>query len=159
MNKLKFITGIIIFALLQTAILNRLAIFSIKPDLLFISVIIASLYFSCGWAIVFSMLAGFLKDITCLNSNSLYTILFILWSFAVIKLSRKISFDNDYVKLALLVIVVMLNDIIIRLIFLFLGNFISLGIFLRIIFLDSLYTALLFPLVLNLTRKLSLVSE
>ena len=147
-----FIAVIIIFGLLQTTILNCINIFNVKPDLLLISVIIASLNFQPVWAISLSIFAGILKDIFSGNAFGMHTLLFFVWSFLIIKLSRKISFDSDYIKLALLSIVVILNNIITRLIFLFLGNFISLGLFLRITFIESLYTALIFPLVLKFAK-------
>jgi cell shape-determining protein MreD len=93
------------------------------------------------------------------NAFGIHTILFALWSLLIIKLSRKISFDNDYMKIALLAAVVLFNNIIIRLVFLFLNNFISWGIFLRITFIDSLYTVLIFPLILKFARSLSLINE
>ena len=159
MKKLVIAVSIIIFALSQATILNHISFFNVKPDLLLISVIMAGLFFPAGWAISFSMLSGVLKDITCVNTFGLYTVLFFCYSLLIIKLSRQISFDNDYVKLALVVIVVLLNDIAIRLTFLFLGNPVSPGIFLRILFIDSLYTAVVFPLVLKLARNFSLINE
>ena len=158
MKNFIFIAIIIIFGLLQTTILNYVNIFNIKPDLLLISVIIASLFFEPIWAISLSIFAGILKDVFSVNAFGMHTILFFLWSFLIIKLSRKITLDNNYIKLVLIFIIAILNNIIIRLIFLFLGNFISLGLFLRITFIDSLYTALIFLLVLKFAHTL-LVSD
>ncbi len=159
MKKLIFLAAIIILALLQATVLNYFRVFNVKPELLFSCAIIASLIFDAPWAISFSIFSGILQDILSANAFGIYTILFSLWSILIIKLSRKISFDNDYVKIALLIVVVLLNNIIIRLIFLFLNNFISWGIFLRITFIDSLYTALIFPLILKFVRSLSLINE
>jgi hypothetical protein len=89
----------------------------------------------------------------------LNTILFFLWSILIIKLSRKISFDNNYVRLVFIFIIAILNNIVSRLIFIFLGNLVSLGLFLRITFIESLYTALIFPLALKFARNLSSISE
>lgn len=154
MKNFIFIVIIIIFGLLQTTILNYVNIFNIKPDLLLISVIIASLFFEPIWAISLSIFAGILKDVFSLNAFGMHTILFFLWSFLIIKLSRKITLDNNYIKLVLIFIIAILNNIIIRLIFLFLGNFISLGLFLRISFIEPLYTAFIFLLVLKFTHTL-----
>ncbi len=158
MRNLIFITTIIIFALLQTTILNYVSIFNVKPDLLLISVLIASLFFKPAWALSLSIFAGILKDILSVNAFGFYSIIFFLWSLLIIKLSRKISFDSNYVRLILVFIIAILNNIILRLIFIFLGNFISLGLFLRITFIESLYTALIFFLVLKFAHVL-LVSE
>ena len=159
MKNFIFIAAIIIFALLQVTILNYVNIFNVKPDLLLISVIIASLYFKPLWAISLSIFAGVLKDIFSVNAFGLNSILFFLWSFLIIKLSRKISFDSNYVRLVLIFIIAIVNNIITRLIFLFLGNFISIGLFLRITFIESLYTALIFPLALKFTQTLSISEQ
>ena len=159
MKNFIFIAIIIIFGLLQTTILNYVNIFNVKPDLLLISVIIASLFFKPQWAMPLSIFAGILKDIFSVNVFGMNTVLFFLWSFAIIKLSRKISFDSNYVRLVLLFITVILNNIVVRLIFLFLGNFISLGLFLRITFVESLYTALIFPLALKFAQTLSISEQ
>ncbi|MDD4894033.1 MAG: rod shape-determining protein MreD [Candidatus Omnitrophica bacterium] len=159
MKKLIFITAIIIAGLLQATVLNYISIFNVKPDLLLSCAVIASLIFSAPWAVFFSIFSGILQDILSVNAFGIHTILFALWSILIIKLSRKISFDNDYMKIALLAAVVLFNNIIIRLVFLFLNNFISWGIFLRITFIDSLYTVLIFPLILKFARSLSLINE
>ena len=158
MKNFIFIAIIIIFGLLQATVLNYINIFNVKPDLLLISVIIASLFFEPTWAISLSIFAGILKDVFSVNAFGMHTILFFLWSFLIIKLSRKITLDDNYIKLVLIFIIAILNNIIIRLIFLFLGNFISLGLFLRITFINSLYTAFIFLLVLKFAHTL-LVSD
>lgn len=154
MKNLIFIAAIAIFALLQATVLNYVNIFNVKPDLLLISVIIASLFFEPVWAIFLSLFAGILKDIFSVNAFGLNSLLFFLWSFLIIKLSRKIIFDSNYIRLALIFVVAILNNIIVRLTFLFLGNFISLGLFLRVTFIESLYTALIFPLALKFAHTL-----
>lgn len=159
MKNFIFIAAIIISALLQTTILNCVNIFNVKPDLLLSSVIIASLFFEPQWAISLSIFAGILKDIFSVNVFGLNSILFFLWSFLIIKLSRKITFDSNYVRAVLIFIIAIINNIIVGLIFLFLGNFISLGLFLRITFIESLYTALILPLALKFTRNLLSISE
>lgn len=159
MKNFIFIAAIIISALLQATILNCVNIFNVKPDLLLISVIIASLFFAPLWAISLSIFAGILKDIFSVNVFGLNSTLFFLWSFLIIKLSRKILFDTNYVRFVLIFIIAILNNIIIRLIFLFFDNFISLGLFLRITFIESLYTALIFPLALKFARNLLSISE
>lgn len=158
MKKLIFTVTVIVSALLQTTILNYVRIFNVKPDLLLISVIIASLSFAPVWAISLSIFAGILKDIFSVNVFGINTLLFFLWSLSIIKLSRKITFDNNYIRLALMSIIAILNNIIMRLLFLFLGNFISWGIFLRIMLIESLYTALTLSLILKFAHTL-LINE
>ncbi|MBI3990850.1 MAG: rod shape-determining protein MreD [Candidatus Omnitrophica bacterium] len=154
MKKLIFFFLIIIFALLQATLLNCIDIFNIKPDLLLASVIISSLSFNPVWALSLSIFAGILKDIFSANTFGMNTILFFLWSLFIIELSRGITFDSKYIRLALIFIIAILNNIIIRLIFLFLGNLIPWGIFLRITLVESLYTALFLPLVFKFSHSL-----
>jgi hypothetical protein len=47
---------------------------------------------------------------------------------------------------------VLVNDIIIRLVFVYLGKYIPLGIFLRTTFLEALYTMLIAPLVFKIIK-------
>jgi len=156
-KKLIFISVIIIFVLLEATVLNCVNVFNVKPDLLLACVIIASLFLEPAWAIFLSIFAGILKDIFSVNAFGMNTILFFLWSLLIVRLSRKITFESNYIRLALVFIIAVLNNIVIRLVFLFLGNFISWGIFLRITFIESLYTALIFPLVLKLTHTLFVI--
>ncbi len=157
MKQLIFISVIIIFVLLEATVLNCVNVFNVQPDLLLACVIIASLFLEPAWAIFLSIFAGILKDIFSVNAFGMNTIFFFLWSLLIVRLSRKITFESNYIRLALVFIIVMLNNIVIRLVFLFLGNFISWGIFLRITFIESLYTALIFPLVLKFTHTLFVI--
>lgn len=143
---------IVISALLQATVLNCVNIFNVKPDLLLICMVISSISFAPRSAISLSIFSGLLKDIFSASTFGMYTFLFLLWSFLIIKLSRKITFDSHYIQLAIIFIIAVFNNIIIRLIFLFLGNFISWGIFLRITLIESLYTLLTALLILKFTR-------
>ncbi len=150
-----FFLGIIAAAaLIQTTILDYISIFHVKPDLLLICVVCASLFFEFKWAMLLSISAGFSKDILSINTFGINTILFPLLSLSLIKLSREISLDNNFILMAAVFMIVLISDIIVRLIFLFMGNSIPCGIFLRIAFLEAFYTAAVFPLVLKVVRPL-----
>jgi len=142
-KKLTFIFVIVICGLLQATVLNYFKIFNVKPDLLLIGVVIASIFFEPAWAISLSLFAGVLKDIFSVNAFGVHLVLFFLWSYLIIRLSKKIILDSQYIQLALIFIIAVLNNIAMRSIFLFLGNFISWGIFLRIIFIEPIYTTLI----------------
>ncbi len=73
------------------------------------------------------------------------------------KLSKKISLDNNYIRMALIFIIANLNEAIVILISFFLGNFIYWGAFLRTAFIGSLYTAFVLPLVLRIIRRMPAV--
>ncbi|MDD4981043.1 MAG: rod shape-determining protein MreD [Candidatus Omnitrophica bacterium] len=148
-----FLGIIIICALLQATALNSVSIFGVKPDLLFIGVFYASIFFGVAWAVSLSIFAGFLKDMLCVNTFGVNTLLFPLFCLILIKLSREISLDNNFIRMLSLFILVLINDIIARVIFLFWGNFISWGIFLRTTFLEALYTAVVLPLVFKAIRR------
>jgi len=149
-----FLFIIIACALLQITILNYIKIFNVKPDLLFISVVITSLLLEFRSAVLFSIFAGILKDALSINAFGINTILFALSCCLIIALSKKISLDNNLIRMASVFVIMLINNIITRLIFLFLGNFISLGVFLRVTFIESLYTALVLPLALKIIKPL-----
>ena len=143
---------IIILGLLQVTVLDYFKVFGIKPDLLLASVVLASLYLELKWVLGLGIFAGSLKDIFSANPLGLNTLLFPLWIFLIINLSRKISIDKDFIRAILIFIIVFFNNIIARIILLLLGKFIPWGVFLRIAFLESFYTAFVSPLVFRVIR-------
>ena len=142
-----FLVTIVILGLLQVTLLNYVRIFNVKPDLLLISLVISSLFFGMKWAFILGVSAGITKDVFAANTFGTNTLLFAIWTYLIIKLSKKIAIDNNYTRLPLVFIIVLSNSIISRLILLTQGNVVPLGITLRIIFFEPLYTALIFPLV------------
>jgi len=144
-----FSAVIIFFCFFQSTILNSIKVFGVKPDLLMICVIVGSVFWGWQPALFFSLLAGLGKDIFGMEALGVNLLLFPLWAYLVYSLSKKVTLDYDLVLVVLVFVAVFLNDILIRFIFLFFKKFISLGIFLRITFIESLYTALALPLVLK----------
>lgn len=153
MKKEFFLVIIFIFCLLQVTILDYFKVFQVKPDLLFISVVIASLFFSGKWAILFSLLSGVLKDVFTIDTFGINTLLFTLESFFVIRLSKKITLDENFLYAAVIFAAVIINAIIIRVASIFFGDsVVSPGIFLRIAFFQAIYTALISPLLFKLAK-------
>lgn len=152
----KFIFFLVVFlaGLLQVTIINYFRIFTIKPCLFLIFVVIASLTFELKWALIFSLFAGIFKDIFCISAFGINTALFLLWSFLIVRLSRGISIENNILRCGLVLIVVFLHDLFVGLIYLYSGNYVPLGIFLRIITLHPIYTALILPLVFKPMKAL-----
>jgi rod shape-determining protein MreD len=107
-----------------------------------------------GWSLALSLIAGFFKDAFSLGSFGLNSFLFPLWSFLILNLSRKITLENDFLPILLVFVVALLHNLIVGLVSVYLGSFIPLGIFLRIIFLGSLYTAITLPLLAKLVNPL-----
>ena len=159
MKTFYFLLIIICFALLEVAMLPYARVFGVKPDLLLLSVVLASLFFERRPALIVSLAAGILKDIFGISSFGLNTLLFPLWCMVIGRLSRKISFEQPLFSAMLMFLVTLANGVITRLIFLFSGNVIYLFAFLRVSFIESLYTALLFPLASRLTRPVLLMEE
>lgn len=146
---------ILIFALslFQLTILDYFKVFGAKPDFLLVATVMASLFFPFRWAIFFSLLCGILKDAFNVTPFGIYTLLFPLWSITIIKLSKEIALDNSHIYVALIAGIVIVDAVIIRFILLFFGSAVaSLGIFLRLSLLESIYTALISPLLFKLTK-------
>jgi len=147
-----FLLITVIMGLLQVSVLDYFKLFGVKPDLLLICMVLASLYFELKWALCLSIFAGILKDIFSANIFGINILLFPLWSFIIIKLSKNIPVDNNVIRTLLIFLVVILNNIFIRAIFLFLGKPISWGVSLRVASLESLYTALVVPLAFKIIK-------
>lgn len=141
-KKVIFLIIIIIIAILETTILDYFKIFGVKPDLFLVTVVIAGLSFDLRWAVFFAILAGILKDLFGANALYINTFLFPFYSLLTLRLSKKISIDNNFFCTAFIFSVAIMNSII-RAIFGSLENFtvIPVGIYLRIIILESFYTA------------------
>ncbi len=152
MKKLLFLFVIIACALLETTVLNSFRVFNTKPDLLLTLVVIVSLGFELRWAIFFSIFAGLLKDSFSISSFGINTILFGLWSFILVRLSRKISVETDLMRVIVLSIVLVLNSVVLKIIFFYSGKFIPFGIFMRTAFFSSAYTILVSPLLFRYIR-------
>jgi len=147
---------VIILGLLQVIILDYFKIFGVKPDLLLISAVIASLVFEFKWAFILSLFAGLFKDVFGATTFGINTLLFALWSFLIVRLNKEITIDYNFIRMVLIFIVCLLHNTITGLIFIYLGNFIPLGIFLRIVSVGSIYTALISLLVLKLSEPIFL---
>ena len=148
-----FLVTIFIFCLFQATLLDYFKIFGVKPDILLISLVLAGLSFDLKWAVIFSLLCGILKDSFSANIFGLYTLIFSLWGIFIVKLSKKITLDVDYLYVALIAIIVIVNSIIMRLASVFLEYpVVSLGIFLRTSLIEAIYTALISPLLFKYLR-------
>lgn len=152
MTKKNFLLTAVSCGAFQVSAMNYFSVFGVKPDLVLINVVLASLFFEFRWALIFSVFSGLFKDIFGPAAFGINTVIFPLWSLLVIKLSKEISFDNKYICAALIVAVVIINSIIARFIFFYLGNSIPAGIFLRITFLEAVYAASVSFLIFRLAR-------
>lgn len=147
--------AIIILVILQLTWPGFLTFFRCKPDLLLIFAVSLVFYFDFKTAFIFAVLSGLAKDIFLPQVFALNTIYFSLWSFLTYRLSRQVSTDNDYVRLAIVIIAVFLNNIIIGLGVLNSGSIIPAGIFLRNLIIVPVYSAALSAAVFNLIKRIT----
>ncbi len=156
MKRLLFVLMIIVFALLQSSVLNYFRFFGAKPDLFLIAVAIASLIFKPAHAFFLSIFCGFLKDVIGVSAFGLNSVVFLLLSLLIVRISKIISFEDYYLYPALIAITVLASNIFVAVILSFTGNFIPFWVFLRSSLLESAYTALIFPWVFKTARLLFL---
>jgi rod shape-determining protein MreD len=151
-----FFPAIVILGVLQTTVLDFFRVFGVKPDLLLISVVIGSLVFGFKRAFILSVFAGVFKDALGVNIFGINTLLFPLWSFLIARLNREITIDYNLVRIALAFIISLIHNTITGLILIYSGSVIPPGLFLRIVFLQSVYTALILPLVFKISAPIFL---
>ncbi|MDO8662075.1 MAG: rod shape-determining protein MreD [Candidatus Omnitrophota bacterium] len=142
----------LILGIFQLTFLEYFRIFGIKPDLLLVTVVIAGLFLEMRLAIIFGIFTGIFKDIFSLSPFGLNVLLFSLWGFLVAKISRKISIEDNIASVILVFVIALLQNIASGLALIYSGSFVPTGIFLRIILVGSLYTALTLPLILKITK-------
>jgi len=152
MKKWVFLLVIIASGIIQVNMPDYFKIFGVKPNLLLIAVVAAATHYRLRWVLFFSIISGIFMDAFSARYFALNTALFIFWGVAIYKLSRKIDIDNNFRRFVLIMVVVLLHNIISAVALLYLGNSIPLGIILRIIFFECLYTAFILPLLSILTR-------
>lgn len=150
MKKLFFFVLILSLAVIQVSIFNHFRIFSVKPDFLLISMVMASVSFPPAWAVTFSIFSGFLKDGLGTSGFGVETMLFPLWSILIIKLSRKIPLDNELIRVLVVLLAVIFNAIVSRLLLLYVGNTIPSRVFLKVIIIEPIYTAFFSVLVFKI---------
>jgi rod shape-determining protein MreD len=142
-----FLILIVLFALAQATLMGYLKFFGVMPDILLAVVFIAAVSFSPKQALCLSVCAGMIKDVLSVYPVGINTLIFPLWCFIIIQLSRKISLDQRLFSSLIVGIITFCNGIITHLIFFFDGNGISLLVLLRIAVIESLYTAMILPVV------------
>jgi rod shape-determining protein MreD len=153
--KWQLLFTVIILVTLQLIWPVSLSLFNSKPDLLLIFVVSLVFYFNFKTALAFGIIAGLLKDVFLPSGVAINTISFSAWSYLIFRLSSQISTEHGYVRLAIILIVAVLNNIVIGMQSLNSGSFIPVGIFLRSLFISSVYTAALSPLIFKLTKKIA----
>ncbi|MCX5669427.1 MAG: rod shape-determining protein MreD [Candidatus Omnitrophica bacterium] len=155
MKNLLFLLTIIILASLGLNWPIFLNFFYCKPDLLLIFMVALVFYTDFKTALIFGILAGLTKDVFLPWQVAINTICFSVWSYCVYRLGRQISTEENYVRMAVVLVVALLNNFIIGIQSVATGNIMPPGIFLRNLIIVSIYTSLLSPLVFKLTKKIA----
>lgn len=154
MKQWPFFVFVVGAGLIQISILEVAKIAGIKPDLLLISMVLASLVFDLPQAMTVSLFCGLMKDIFATSLFGPNVILFVVWSLLIVRLNREISIDNNYLRSALVFVVSLVHATSSGLIFIASGAVIPFGIFLKIVVVGSVYTAVVLPLVVKAMQPL-----
>lgn len=155
MKKFNFLLAIVVLATVELNWPNFLNFFYCKPDLLLIFMVALVFYSDFKTALIFGILAGLVKDVFLPWAQAINTVCFSIFSYAVYRLSRQISTEEDYLLWAIVLVVALLNNFIIGLQSATTGNIIPPGIFLRNLIIASVYTTALSPIIFKLTKKIS----
>ncbi len=141
MRGILYLSVIILLGFFQVSVLDVFRVWNVRPDLLLIGMAASGVYLPPAWALSLGILAGLWKDVFSAGPFGVNTLLFSLWSLALMKLTRKISIDNYIIFAGTIAVIVALDALLVRLVFLYFGKVVSLGIFLRILVLETIYTA------------------
>lgn len=154
MKNLIFFTFVVFIAVLfQLTFVDCFRIFNARPDFILICLVIVSLYLDLKWALILGVFSGLLKDVLSANSFGINTLIFPFLSFVLIKLSKKISIENNFVRSAVVFVIGLFYHGVTGLIFFSLGKFrLPVFFFLRATVLESLYTALILPLAFRILK-------
>lgn len=153
MKKPFFLFGIILAGVFQITLFDSLKVFNVKPDFILLAVVMAYFMLEFKWAISLSVFAGIIKDALGIGAFGMNTLLFPLWVFLLAKVNKQIQMDSSLFRPIVVFVITLSHHIIAGLIFVTLGRFIPIGIFLRIVFIESIYTALIFFLACKLAAQ------
>ena len=141
---------IITLGLLQLTLINNFRVLGVKPDLILLSVIVASFFFELKWVLVFALFAGIFKDTFCTSLQGVNTLLFPVFGFIIVEFLRRVTMDDIYLKSCLAFVVIFLYNLILGLALIYSGQALSLGISLRVLVLESLYSSIVLLLIFKI---------
>ena len=149
MKKWVSLVAILAVALLEAMLVDHFKIYGAKPDLLLITLVILAGFFlfQLRWLISLAIIAGIFKDIFSANIFGVNTLLFCCWAILIVRISRRMSIDDNLRRAILIFAIALLQSIGTRIISVLWGNPITWGIFLRVSFLSAIYTLIVSPLI------------
>lgn len=142
MKKIKILIFLLLLAIFETTGLDSIRIFNVRPDLILIAVIVLGFSYNLSVTLMFSFFAGFIKDILSTGPFGLNTFIFVLIVYTLSKLSKRFIIEGLILRIAIISIAVILENLVAGSILSFYASPISLGILLRLSFLSAIYTAL-----------------
>ncbi|HNQ51010.1 MAG TPA: rod shape-determining protein MreD [Candidatus Omnitrophota bacterium] len=155
MRKIIFLGLVLAAVLVQSTLADGMRILGVKPDLVWVMVMAAALYFDFSDAVICAVLAGILKDVLGISSFGAYTLFLPLWAAAVRSLSKRISFDHAAVSAVFLAVMIFVNAVIIRSIPPVSTGRLSFMAFMHIAVIESVYTAVVFACVSPWLRRVA----
>ncbi len=155
MRKLLLILILMVLTLLELIWPRFLSFFNARPDLLLVYMLAAVFFLDFKFALFLGILSGLIKDVFLPFNFGWNIILFAFWSYLIYKLLRQITAENLYLRVGLVLLVALFNNLIIGLQSLNSGNLIPWGIFLRNLIVTSVYTAGFAPWIFKLFAKIS----
>jgi len=150
---LGFLLIIMVTGLLQATVLNVFGVFRVKPDILFVLALFACVVFRPKQAILLAGCAGLMKDIFGIGQIGYSILFFSSCSFAIIKISRNIAIENEFIYTAFVFVFTILNNLAIKIAMLLAGNNIPLGQFIKVLSLESVYNSIVAFFIFLLGRK------
>ena len=134
---------LLIIALLQSTLLNYFCIFNVKPNAIFLTLILFIPFFHLRWLVAFAFFGGIFHDLFSIFPFAPNAVIYILWIIFARQISRRLSMENDFIRSALLCFMILLNNLALQSILFILDNPIAMGTFLKIISIESIFTLLL----------------
>lgn len=135
---------VFIFGLLQAVFPENAKLFSAAPDLLLILVFIFGLTLNFWQAFLLGAISGIIKDSFSLSPLGFNALVFSGWAAFIYYISRRVSIEDFISRSLVLLSVALVNNILLGLFLIYSGSLIPLGIFLRLVTVSSLYTAVVF---------------
>ena len=136
-----------IIALLQATLFNYIKIFNLKPDAILPALIIFVPFFNLRWSVTLGFLGGIFRDIFSILPFGFNVIICILWIALAKQIFRRLSIENNFIRIIMLFLIILLNNFTIQSILFVLGKPIAIGTFIRIVSIESIISVLLaFPM-------------
>ena len=137
------VSVLLIITLLQATFFNYVLIFNLKPDAILAALVIFVPFFSLRWSVTFAFLGGIFRDIFSILPFGNNVIICILWIILAKQIFRRLSIENNFIRITMLCLIILLNNFTIQSILFILGKPIVIGSFLRIVSIESALTLLL----------------